>query len=185
MAPISKKTKRPSLRHRAATSKPAPPASTVATTSRSNKQIKRNARHEHLLTRVRASAISKTTHKPTKRRRPQKKLPAADTLGTLRDALPDDDEGEWEGFSDDDATGRRRRREGRIVMKSLKHKPGASKRKEGLRKGEVERFGRNLAQLARGADGESSGDEAGRRKWEALRAYIGSTMEREKAFDVK
>lgn len=125
----------------------------------------------------------------------------------LRAALPstaeddDDDDEEWEGLhSEDDREnereqtitkkGRRKIRrakdeKGRIVLKSLKHKPGALKRKAILEGRERERFGRNLAEMVgttrAGEDareGETGDGESRRReqRWEALRAFIGGNL---------
>jgi hypothetical protein len=153
------------------------------------------------------------TNAGKKRRRPGKKLLAAEDLDEMRDALPDlseeDESTEWEGFSDDDAgtqagAKRRRRRaktgtEGKIQMRSLKHRPGTMKRKRRMEGVEMERFGRNLAQLSanmkskdeetRGvagdvaADGRGGGSASASEKWAALRAFIGSTMERKDGFE--
>lgn len=137
-------------------------------------------------------------------------------MSGLRDALPDisprpsgsesDVEEEWEGISDFDEAmdsglqrpnQRRRRRNpdtatGKIVMKSLNHRPGAMKRKRVLEQKEVDRFGRNLAQMAQpitsgsltGREGDSGGGGgAGQsERWAALRSFIGGTMERDGAF---
>lgn len=125
----------------------------------------------------------------------------------LRAALPstaeddDNDDEEWEGLHSDDnrenereqttvKKGRRKIRrakdeKGRIVLKSLKHKPGALKRKAVLESRERERFGRNLAEMVgttqAGGDvreGERD-DGASRRReqrWGALRAFIGGNL---------
>ena len=123
----------------------------------------------------------------------------------MRNALPElsDEEGEdeddgWEGFSEDEegavAAKRKQRRrrkdgEGKMEMRSLKHRPGAMKRKSRLEKGEMERFGRNLAQMAGsagggivqgGATGQAgtigdTGHGAGvsqKERWAALRSFI-------------
>lgn len=151
-----------------------------------------------------------------KRRRPAKKLVAAERIGDLRDALPDVDgeDDEWEGFEDEEMTEgglpkKRRRRagdgQGKMVMRSLKHRPGAMKRKHQLHQREVERFGRNLAQLAGNARPDEAGsvvvepgggvpaaavDGGGKDggqggKWAALRNFISMTMERDPAFAVR
>lgn len=204
------------MRARAASSKPSnapakPPNSAMSaddlSSLRLKKQDKRNLKHAALMHKVRDASINKFAGK--KRRRPGKKIAAAESLAGLRNALPeleDEDEDEWEGLSDDDADiesavakkARRRRAdgEGKIKMRSLKHRPGAMKRKQALERSEQERFGRNLAQLvgtecgpgkvgrsegqAAREDGGGDGGQAG--KWAALRAFIGGTMERDKAF---
>ena len=82
----------------------------------------------------------------------------------------------------------------KIKHKSLKSRPGAGRRKEKLVGMEMERFGRNLAELAAGrasvVEGEqtgvvgSEGQEgkavgvASREKWAAIRGFITQTMER-------
>ena len=129
----------------------------------------------------------------------------------MADALPEveeDGEAEWVGFSGSDtevagAVMKRRRRrgvvsagEGKMVMRSLKHRPGAMKRKERMAGRERERFSRNLAQMvggasedpvqgSRGAGSDVIGGGQGVRqaeKWAALRKFIGGTMERDEAF---
>ena len=68
------------------------------------------------------------------------------TLESLGDALEDieaDIEEEDAGAMDAEQA-----RQGKVRHKSLKSRPGALKRKEKLVKGEMERFGRSLAQLA-------------------------------------
>ena len=193
MAP---RRKRSSLRARASTAQTTPKA--IATTSAANKgrkEGKRISEHENLMSRVRDAGISRMGKK---RRRPGKKLQAAENIGELGDALPEldeeEDEERWEGFSDTDdtsaATRRRRRRadgEGKIAMKSLKHRPGAMKRKRKMEGAEMDRFGRNLAQMAQptesngdGVGGEDDGRQRG--KWTALREFIGKTMDKDKLF---
>jgi hypothetical protein len=81
-------------------------------------------------------------------------------------------------------------------MKSLKHKPGAMKRKRVLEGREMERFGKNLAQLVgsvqRGSDVKASSASSGGKqeggvaaqadRWAALRGFIGGSMEQNPAF---
>jgi hypothetical protein len=174
----------------------------------------RQKRLERALLAPRDRGITKPSQTNTgrKRRRPGKKLLAAEDMDEMRDALPDlsdeDEKSEWEGFSDDDAAtqagARRRRREarvteGKIQMRSLKHRPGAMKRKRRMEGVEMERFGRNLAQLSANmkskdeetkgdagdgaADGKRGGGASASEKWAALRAFIGSTMERKDGFE--
>lgn len=145
-----------------------------------------------LLSKIEKSA-SKT--KKLKRRRPSKKLVA--TLESLGDALDDivvEDEQE---------------RNGRTRHRSLKSRPGALKKREKVVKGEMERFGRSLAQLAAvgaaAGDGGMEGMDTGERtngqeqdaemrmgvsesssstsnRWAALRGFISATMEQNPAF---
>jgi hypothetical protein len=53
-----------------------------------------------------------------------------------------------EEVADGEAMDAEQARQGKVRHKSLKSRPGALKRKERLVKGEMERFGRSLAQLA-------------------------------------
>ena len=168
------------------------------------KRDRKTKQRQQLLHRVQDSGISKSTAQK-KRRRPKKKLVAAEDLDEMRDALPelsdqDEDEEEWEGLSDVEegtpSEGKRKQRRvgggnGQIKMRSLKHRPGAMKRKRKMEGVEMERFGRNLAQLSantkkpdaavEGVDASQAGGGAGTQgKWAALRAFIGSTLERKK-----
>ena len=149
-------------------------------------------KHNVLMNKVRDGGVSKKV----RRRRPGKKMEAVEGLGkSLAEALPDldDDEDEWEGVSGDEADGGSRRKEGKMVMKSLKHRPGAMKRKRVMEERERERFGRNLAQLVGGGKEEGGGGEGGGRgevkggasqadRWAALRQFIGGSMEKDTAF---
>ena len=121
----------------------------------------------------------------------------------MKDALPDisnEDEEEWEGLSDEEegtaSVGKRKQKRdaGRIKMRSLKHRPGAMKRKRKMEGVEMERFGRNLAQLSAntnqldagvgaadaGEDGGGGVDTGTKEKWAALRTFIGGTLESKK-----
>ncbi|KAK3393437.1 ribosome biogenesis protein SLX9-domain-containing protein [Podospora didyma] len=146
------------------------------------------------------SRVSKSSSKPTsslKRRRPSKKL--VTTLESLGAALADitDD------IAAEDAD---KPAEGKVRHKSLRSRPGALKRKEKVVKGEMERFGRSLAQLtsvteapAKGADSSAMMDTAPvaggehtqnrapaapatANRWAALRGFISATMEQNPAF---
>ena len=82
----------------------------------------------------------------------------------------------------------------KIKHKSLKSRPGAGKRKEKLVGMEMERFGKNLAELAAGRTNVGDGDQQGvmgaesreggavgsgsRERWAAIRGFIAQTMER-------
>ena len=219
MAPIRKRS---SIRARASaatkspqsqpaqTRRPLQPSKTSKEDSkwRLTKKDKRAVKHNTLMSRVKDAGVTKNT---SKRRRPAKKLKAAEGLGDdLRDALPDvdgadngEDDG-WKGFSDVENMGedgesmrglglrkRRRRKpaqqDSKIVMKSLRHRPGAMKRKNEMHQREVERFGKNLAQMVGNPEtqvgatgGNAAQDQSG--KWSALRSFISTTMERDPAF---
>lgn len=186
---------------------------------RTSKKDKRAMKHSVLMNKVRDAGVKKS-----KPRRPQNKLKT--DLDSLADALPElegmleegSEEDEWEGVESGDEDGmavdgstaeglrKRRRRakklasaEGKMEMKSLKHKPGAMKRKRALEGREMERFGKNLAQLVgsvqRGGEVKNAGDgKAGASaatpaapstqadRWAALRGFIGGSMEQNPAF---
>jgi hypothetical protein len=187
---------------------------------RTSKKDKRAMKHSVLMNKVRDAGVRKS-----KPRRPNNKLKT--DLESLADALPEiegmadesGEEDEWEGVEcgEEDGEGggmavdggeglrKRRRRvrkvqgEGKMEMKSLKHKPGAMKRKRVLEGREMERFGKNLAQLvgsvqrgsdvkAGAADGKKGdaavgqGQSAQADRWAALRGFIGGSMEQNPAF---
>ncbi|EME38070.1 hypothetical protein DOTSEDRAFT_109513, partial [Dothistroma septosporum NZE10] len=148
--------------------------SLFADTFKTNKKDKRTIKHNALLNKVHAAGISK--EKKHKRRRPAKKLNT--DVGDLADALPDVEEDEWEGISDDGDG--MEIEEGKMVLTSLKHKPGAMKKKTAMEEKERERFRKNLAQMMGGKAKEEGTGQAD--KWKALRAFIGSTMEKHDAF---
>ncbi|KAK3694375.1 ribosome biogenesis protein SLX9-domain-containing protein [Podospora appendiculata] len=107
-----------------------------------SKRDKRVIKHSSFVSR-----IAKASQKPSsalKRRRPSKKLVA--TLDSLGDALADikDEMEAASGTMDDDQLAAA---QGKVRHKSLRSRPGALKRKEKVVKGEMERFGRSLAQL--------------------------------------
>jgi hypothetical protein len=59
------------------------------------------------------------------------------------------------------------------------------KKKKILEDREKERFAKNLAQLATAKEGGKDGAGVGSDRWRALRAFIGSTLEKDKAFEGK
>ena len=141
------------------------------------KKDKRLIKHSAFVNR-----IEKANKKPLKRRRPSKKL--VTTLESLADALPDLDEG---GEKEVEMQG------AKIRHRSMKSRPGATKRREKLEKIERERFGKNLAQLtnsvaaappaqaaAEGAPAPAAAGTASR--WAALRGFITQTMEQKPEF---
>jgi hypothetical protein len=186
---------------------------------KTSKKDKRAMKHSVLMNKVRDAGVRKT-----KPRRPNNKLKT--DLESLADALPQlegmvgasgEEDDEWEGVDESGDEGmagagngvgekKRRRRtkkpsaEGKMEMKSLKHKPGAMKRKRVLEGREMERFGKNLAQLVgsvqRGGDvkassaassggkqeGAAGGVAAQADRWAALRGFIGGSMEQNPAF---
>lgn len=180
---------------------------------KTSKKDKRAMKHSVLMNKVRDAGVKKT-----KARRPNRKLKT--DLEGLADALPElegmvedgEEDDEWEGVGSGDeemkvdgeggaAPKVRRRRakknagEGKMEMKSLKHKPGAMKRKRVLEGREMERFGKNLAQLVgsvqrggsvaktvEGDAGTAAAAPAQADRWAALRGFIGGSMEQNPAF---
>ncbi|KAK4098815.1 hypothetical protein N658DRAFT_499057 [Parathielavia hyrcaniae] len=159
-----------------------------------------------------SSSKSKSAASSQKRRRPSKKL--VTTLESLGDALDDIRADMDEAVAEGEAMDAEQARQGKVRHKSLKSRPGALKRKERLVRGEMERFGRSLAQLATvssaaaaggasaaaPAAGEKMDTEAGEGKqrgetqtqtpaassrWAALRGFISATMEQNPAFLAK
>lgn len=133
----------------------------------STKKDKRTIKHSAFVNR-----IEKANKKPLKRRRPSKKL--VTTLESLADALPD--AGEAETIIGD----------AKIKHKSLKSRPGATKRREKLEKMERERFGKNMAQLTAGnpatTGNEDTQKQATANRWAALRGFISQTLEQKEEF---
>lgn len=142
------------------------------------KKDKRTIKHSAFVNR-----IEKANTKTLKRRRPSKKLVA--TLESLADALPD--------FDDDGNGGERIVGDAKIKHRSLKSRPGATKRREKLEKMERERFGKNMAQLSAsteaapavvGLEGQphAAAAAATSNKWAALRGFISQTLEQKPEF---
>ncbi|PGH05841.1 hypothetical protein AJ79_06683 [Helicocarpus griseus UAMH5409] len=170
----------------AATNQSGPFEDTFRTTKKDKRQIK----HSVLL-----SKIQKSTQKTLKRRRPSKKLVA--NLDSLVDALPDADDDQGQHGNNNDSQGISEQ-VNVIKQKSLKHKPGAMKRKEKLDQRERERFARNLAQMA-GTQAASAPAESGvqaeaqtqpqgtstSNRWAALRGFISQTMEQNPEFKTR
>lgn len=173
------------------------PEANVSDSFINSKRDKRLIKHSSFVSKITASKVGK---KSLKRRRPSKKL--VTTLESLGDALDDivakDDEDGNQMMDTEQAL------QGKIRHKSLKSRPGALKRKEKVVKGEMERFGRSLAQLASvpatstrtmtdgGKDQDMGVEEtqtvapvapsATSNRWAALRGFISATMEQNPAF---
>jgi len=156
---------------RPANFQPSPSFGTAISDSFLNtKKDKRTIKHSAFVNR-----IEKANTKSGKRRRPSKKL--VTTLESLADALPDFDEGEK-------TVG-----EAKIRHRSLKSRPGATKRRERVEKMERERFGKNMAQLtagtaapAVGAGGAATPASGTASRWAALRGFISQTLEQKPEF---
>ncbi|MCJ1295856.1 hypothetical protein MMC34_007420 [Xylographa carneopallida] len=142
---------------------------------KSTKEDKRRIKHSTLISR-----IEKANTQVKKRRRPSKKLIA--NLESLVDALPETDDVGPDEFVVGEA---------RIRHRSLRSKPGALKKKDKLEKLEMERFSKNLAQMAHVTgegirrDPRTDAPEVknratgGPQRWAALRGFIQSTMDRD------
>lgn len=132
--------------------------------SGSSKKDKQKSKHSSFV-----SKIEKSATKSQKRRRPNKKLVA--NLDSLADALS----GLEEGGDGEVEVG-----QAKIQRKSLKSRPGATKRKEKLVKTEMDRFNKNLAQLAGSSTGSGVQD-----RWAALKSHVQNTMEVKPEFEKK
>ncbi|KAJ5239389.1 hypothetical protein N7468_004008 [Penicillium chermesinum] len=135
-----------------------------------SKRDKRQIKHATFL-----SKIAKSSAKPPKRRRASKKLVA--NLESLADALPDAAEDSHNAPSQVNI----------IKQTTLRHKPGAMKRREKVEKVERERFAKNMAQMSSlqssaGATGESAALNPTGNRWSALRNFISQTMEQQPVF---
>ncbi|KAI1959113.1 hypothetical protein LOZ58_004821 [Ophidiomyces ophidiicola] len=133
---------------------------------RTPKRDKRTIKHSAFI-----SKIEKSRSKPLKRRRPSKKLVA--DLNSLADALPS--AGDAESGTDQVNI---------IKHKSLKHRPGAMKRKEKLDKVERDRFAMNMAQMATGVASQNkpTAEAPSADRWAALRNFISQTIDQNPEF---
>ncbi|KAK5988560.1 hypothetical protein PT974_10044 [Cladobotryum mycophilum] len=172
--------------HPLAPSKTFRPQASTSDSFLESKRDKRIIKHSSFLSRITTSSSGVSKSKK-RSRRPGNKLAA--TLDGLADALPELDDAED-------------LQDGKVRHKSLKSKRGALKRKERIVKGEMERFGVSMAQLANTpaprptpAQQQVAMDLSGEKKqegnaatpatanrWAALRGYISATMEQNPAF---
>ncbi|KAA8643648.1 FAM207/SLX9 family protein [Aspergillus tanneri] len=134
------------------------------------KKDKRQIKHNSFMSR-----IEKSSQKSAKRRRSSKKLAA--NLESLADALPEADE------IDDP------KNQVKVIKQTtLKHKPGAMKRREKLERLERDRFAKNMAQMsgiesaAAANGGSENGSGSISNRWAALRNFISQTMEQQPVF---
>ena len=127
--------------------------------------------------------VAKSQKKTPKRRRPSKKLVA--NLDSLADALPD---------ADDETPSDAANQANIIKHKTLKHRPGAMKRKEKMEKLERDRFINNMAQMSAieqaapklqqhtETQPTSTESSSTSNRWAALRGFISQTMDHQPAF---
>ncbi|KAL9016853.1 MAG: hypothetical protein Q9185_005803 [Variospora sp. 1 TL-2023] len=140
------------------------------------KKDRRTIKHSALISRIEKSKPSIQK----RRRRPSKKL--VTNLNSLAEALPDSlPAGKAEAAETATATTK-------ITHKSLKSRPGAMKKKEKIITMEMDRFNKNMAQMAimqpsggTAHNGQQPEDadhalQTGAR-WAALRSFIQQTME--------
>ncbi|OAA52784.1 hypothetical protein BBO_00625 [Beauveria brongniartii RCEF 3172] len=170
-----------------------PDATSLPDSFTSSKRDKRLIKHSSFLSRVAESGVSKSSSsssRKNKRTGRGRSKQLSTTLEGLADALPELQDGTEAP-------------QGKIRHKSIKSKKGALKRKEQVVKGEMERFGVSMAQLAgtkeqergngastgemmkkkmEGEGGRGQGSAGGSSRWAALRGYISSTMEQNPAF---
>lgn len=138
---------------------------------RSSKRDKRQIKHATLL-----SKIAKNSAKSPKRRRASNKLAA--NLESLADALPDTAEELQDVASQPHI----------IKQNTLRHKPGAMKRREKLEKVERDRFAKNMAQMSTlqatptDVNQELAVENPTGNRWSALRNFISQTMEQQPVF---
>ncbi|EEA24937.1 hypothetical protein TMatcc_008040 [Talaromyces marneffei ATCC 18224] len=145
---------------------------------RTTKKDKRLIKHS-----VFVNKVAKSLKKTPKRRRPSKKLVA--NLDSLADALPD---------ADDETPSDVANQANIIKHKTLKHRPGAMKRKEKMEKLERDRFIKNMAQMSaieqatlksqQQSESQMAGAESNStsNRWAALRGFISQTMDHQPAF---
>lgn len=140
---------------------------------RTSKKDKRQIKHAGLM-----SKIAKNATKTPKKRRASKKLVA--NLESLADALPDAAEESHTAASQVNV----------IKQNTLRHKPGALKRREKMEKVERDRFAMNMAQMS-GLQGPTSNAsdtntttpaDPTASRFAALRNFISSTMEQQPVF---
>ncbi|OJJ43232.1 hypothetical protein ASPZODRAFT_146254 [Penicilliopsis zonata CBS 506.65] len=177
-APIRSKMKQGAVRKPASGRGSLPSTKTGPFTDdfRTNKKDKRMIKHSAFV-----SKIEKSSQKAVKRRRPSKKLVA--NLDSLADALPNA-ESEMTDASNQVNI---------IKHKTLRHKPGALKRKEKIEKLERDRFAKNMAQMtgiqaappAAGGENPDSEQSSTSNRWAALRNFISQTMEQQPVFKAK
>lgn len=159
---------------------------------RTSKRDKRHIKHSSFLSKI-EKPHAKSKH-PLKRRRPSKKLAAS--LESLAEALPDADDDDTSAAVGRGGAGADLASQANVIQhKSLKHRPGALKRKEKLDRLERDRFGKNMAQMVGGisdqkdeaARGGGDGDSGGgggdtSARWSALRSFISQTMDQNPEF---
>ncbi|KAJ5793149.1 uncharacterized protein N7503_009127 [Penicillium pulvis] len=155
------------------TGRTAPRSTPFGDDFRTSKKDKRQIKHAGLM-----SKIAKNATKTPKKRRASKKLVA--NLESLADALPEAAEESHDAASQVNV----------IKQNTLRHKPGALKRREKMEKVERDRFAMNMAQMSGlQAPTASAGEttttttaDPTASRFAALRNFISSTMEQQPVF---
>ncbi|KAJ5924436.1 hypothetical protein N7466_008623 [Penicillium verhagenii] len=153
--------------------KTAPRSTPFGDDFRTSKKDKRQIKHAGLM-----SKIAKNATKTPKKRRASKKLVA--NLESLADALPEAAEESHDAASQVNV----------IKQNTLRHKPGALKRREKVEKVERDRFAKNMAQMSGlqatpvpiGTDENNTTANPTANRWSALRNFISQTMEQQPVF---
>lgn len=163
-----------------------------------SKRDKRLMKHSLFVSRIAASSAGISKKAAARRRRPKNKL--VTSLDALADALPDLTTSDGKDGQDALLAAA-----GKVRHRSIKSKKGALRRKETIVRGEMERFGVNMAHLTgareshpttetgtrsqetHGEDEDTTAQEtktaaATSNRWAALRGYISATMEQNPAF---
>ncbi|KAL1868914.1 hypothetical protein Daus18300_005750 [Diaporthe australafricana] len=202
MAPTAP-TKRKSLRAKAterlanplAPRKVHRPSAQVSDSFIESKRDKRLIKHSSFVSRItKPAAKTPTQRKNLKRREKARQAQASTSLSALSDALP--------SLTADEVQAGETETSGRVRHKSLKSAPGALRKKDRLVRGEMDRFGRSLAQLSSVREQPvvpaqqtemdvelKDGEEENRapvqstaNRFAALRGFISATMEQNPAF---
>ncbi|KAI3397642.1 hypothetical protein diail_10513 [Diaporthe ilicicola] len=204
MAPTAP-TKRKSLRTKAterlanplAPRKVHRPSAQVSDSFIESKRDKRLIKSSAFVSRItKPSALTPTQRKNLKRREKARQAQASTSLSALSDALP--------SLTADEVRAGEAEAAGRVRHRSLRSTPGALRRKDRLVRGEMDRFGRSLAQLSSVREQPAAqhqqqqtemdvelkdGEEENRapvqstaNRFAALRGFISATMEQNPAF---
>ena len=136
-----------------------------------SKRDKRRIKHSILVSKAQASA--RVTKPSTKRRRPTKKLKAAQDLESLFASLPIVEEREQKDAKDlSKPKNKLQAGSGALVSR-----PGVQKRKDKLAFQEQDRFSKNLAMINTQQPSNTAA-AGGPGHWAALREYITTSMKR-------
>ncbi|CUS09935.1 unnamed protein product [Tuber aestivum] len=170
-------SKRVSLRNKASVSRPLP-SMRPTIPLQVKKKTRQSMKHSLFINKIEKSSAPSARSRRRKAKAAQNSLITG--LESLADALPS---GALDGsinFTPASSKATGKGREEGVGRKSMKSRPGAMKRKEGVVKSECERFGKNLAIMQTGAIAGAT--ERGGGTWAALRGFIEGTMEKKEEF---